>query len=132
MSPDDNRRSALEEDKRLQADPELNLSGGRTRTAQLWWVGISAVFVVLLLLFGLSQRGGEENVATNPQQTVPPSTARSDQSGANNPAGQPQTPAAGQNTGTTTGTTERSSEVDAVGQGSVRNPGSGKVSPPPQ
>lgn len=125
MDKRERNRTAAEEDRRLQADPELGLSGGRAAASQILWVGVAVAVAVVLLIFGLT-RGGEENVAGNPpQQTVPPPSA-----GAN----AARTPPAQDNVGASpdarTGTTQRSSDVDAVGGSSTRNPGSGKVAPP--
>jgi hypothetical protein len=87
--------------------------------------------VVLLLIFALNQRGTGDTASTpTAQQTVPPATARTDRSDANTPSRQPG--AGEQNTGTRPVIEQRSSDVDAISGGSVRNPGSGKVAPGPQ
>jgi hypothetical protein len=126
----DPRRDAVEEDRRLQVDPEL--TEGRARASQIFGVAAAAAVIIVLLLFGLNSGGPGDNVATAPApQNAPPATAGSEQSNAKTPAAaaQPQG-GADQNTGVESGTTQRSSDVDAVGGGSVRNPGSGKVAPP--
>jgi hypothetical protein len=40
-------RDALEEDRRLQADPELDMSGGRAKT---WQILLTAVAVIALVV----------------------------------------------------------------------------------
>jgi hypothetical protein len=130
MNPEETRRKAIEDDRRLQADPELNLSGGRARGSQVLWIGIAVVAVVVLLIFGLTRNGAEDNVAATPQ-TTPATGTGSNPSGAQAPSGQTQSQggAADQNTGAGSTATQRSSDVDAISGGSMRNPGAGKVAP---
>jgi hypothetical protein len=134
MSLDDRNRDAVEEDRRLQADPDLGLSGGRAKTSQIVWVGLAAIAIIVLVIFGMSQRGGQEQAAVTPptQQNAPPARAGSQPQGANPTPAQTQAQTGSQdsNTGARSGTTQRSSEVDAVSGDSNRNSGSGKVAPP--
>lgn len=70
--PDDNYPHMAEEnDARLQPDPELALSAGQASRAQIWLVGIGAVVIAGLVLYGISQTPKEsETAATPPAQTT--------------------------------------------------------------
>ncbi len=69
-------RDAIEQDSRLQPDPELKLGSGRAGTAQIALTGIAAFAIIALVLYGLNNQR-EETAASEPPQT----TAQSQPSG---------------------------------------------------
>lgn len=127
MTSEDSRRRAVDEDQRLQADPELGLSGGRAKISQIVWVGVIVAAVIVLLLFGLAQRESSNTAGiTPPQQTVPPATASSDRSNAAPDSGGNRTlsdPNLGdQNLGLKTGTPQRPANLEGGNSGSTQVP----------
>jgi len=76
--PDPN---AVEEESRLQADPELDQSEGRATPAQKAFTAIAAIAVITLVLYGLThQRDETQETASAPAtQTTgaaPPASAQ--------------------------------------------------------
>src|SRR5262245_37091066 len=50
---------AVEQDRRLQADPELELSAGRANWAQIVAAAVAAAVVVVVTLYGLTHQRDE-------------------------------------------------------------------------
>src|SRR5262245_47982197 len=74
--------NAAAEDRRLQADPELDLSEGRASMVQKSFTAIAAIAVIVLVLYGLTHQRDEtqQETATAPTtQTsgaAPPASAQ--------------------------------------------------------
>jgi hypothetical protein len=62
----DETRSAIEQDQRLQPDPELALSGGKASRTQIWTIAIGALVVIAIVLYGVAQLPTEERQAAEP------------------------------------------------------------------
>ncbi len=87
----------IREDQRLQADPELALSGVRARPGQIAVTLLASVLVIMLLIYGLAHQRGEGAVTASAPAAAPAETTGAGQapgpSGAVNPqAGQGQLP----------------------------------------
>jgi hypothetical protein len=62
-------RDAIEQDRALQADPELDLSGGRASAIQIALVMIGSFAIIMLVLYGLNSQH-DETAANEPSQTA--------------------------------------------------------------
>src|SRR5262249_16350934 len=91
---------ALEQDARLQADPELELSEGQATLGQKLFTALAAVAIIVVVLYGLThQRDEAQQTAggtATPAQTTgaaPPATSqqgKSEASSGQQPGAQPQ------------------------------------------
>lgn len=52
-------RNALDEDRALQADPELDLSGGRASIFQIVVTAVGSFAIIMLVLYGLNHQRDE-------------------------------------------------------------------------
>jgi len=71
----------VEEDRRLQADPELDLSAGPATTLQKVFTAIASIAIIVLVLFGLTHQRDETVQTANAPATqttgsAPPAAAK--------------------------------------------------------
>ena len=64
-------RSAIEQDRALQADPELDLSGGRASKTQIAFAALGSLAIVMLVLYGLIHQRDETGSSTPTAAQVP-------------------------------------------------------------
>jgi len=81
---------AAEEDRRLQADPEVDMSGGRANTWQMLFTAIAAIAIVVVTFFGLTHhRADKEQTASTPtSETTGAAAPATQQEGKSQGAGQ--------------------------------------------
>lgn len=65
--PDDRYlQTAMENDARLQSDPELALSGGKASRTQIWATAFGTLLVLGIVLYGVTQTPKEPRTAAAP------------------------------------------------------------------
>jgi hypothetical protein len=60
---------AIARDRALQADPELDLSGGRASTSQIALTAFASFAIIVLVIYGLTHQR-DETAATEPAQVT--------------------------------------------------------------